>query len=141
MALAPRSLTGVRVLCVEDDPDTLTLMTILLGAAGATVVPVASADEAVAAFDRERPDVLVSDAQMPGRDGYGLIEQVRTWSRARGGKTPAIAVSGCASDADISHSLLAGFDAHLAKPIEMDELIRTIVRLVDRDGIPNGATV
>jgi CheY-like chemotaxis protein len=134
MALAPRSLTGVRVLCVEDDPDTLTLMTILLGAAGATVVP-------VAAFDRERPDVLVSDAQMPGRDGYGLIEQVRTWSRARGGKTPAIAVSGCASDADISHSLLAGFDAHLAKPIEMDELIRTIVRLVDRDGIPNGATV
>ena len=141
MSLAPRHLTGVRVLYVDDDADTLALMAHLLGTAGATVVAVSSADEAVAAFDREQPDVLISDTEMPGRDGWGLIEQVRTWSQARGGKTPAIAVTGSTSDADIAHSRRSGFDAHLSKPIEMDELVRTIARLVGRGAISNGASV
>ena len=141
MTLAPQPLTGVRVLYVEDDADTQALMAFLLGRAGATVVAVASADEAVAAFDREQPDVLVSDVQMPDRDGWALIEQVRTRSQARGGKTPAIAVTAGASEADIAHSLLSGFDAHLPKPIEVDELVRTIARFVGRGGISNGATV
>ena len=141
MTLAPRHLTGVRVLYVEDDADTLALMAHLLRAAGATVVAVSSADEAVAAFDREQPDVLVSDTQMPDRDGWALIEQVRTGSRARGGMTPAIAVTGSTSDADLAHSRLSGFDAHLSKPIEMDELVRAIGRLVGRGGISDGATV
>ena len=142
MTLAPRRLTGVRVLYVDDDADTLGLMAFLLGQAGAAVVAVASADEAVAAFDREPPDVLISDVQMPGRDGWGLIEQVRTWSRARGGKTPAIAVTACRSDADIAHSLLSGFDVHLSKPIgEVDELVRTIERLVGRGGISTGVSL
>lgn len=140
MTLAARPLTGVRVLYVDDDADTRALSAFLLGVAGATVVAVASADEAVAAFDREQPDVLVSDVQMPERDGWELIEQVRTWSRARGGKTPAIAVTAATSDADIAHSLRSGFDAHLSKPIEVDELVRTIGRLVDRGGISSGAT-
>jgi CheY-like chemotaxis protein len=140
MTLAPQRLTGVRVLYVDDDADTLALMAFLLGVAGATVVAVGSADEAVAAFDREQPDVLISDVQMPGRDGWGLIEHVRTWSRARGGKTPAIAVTGSAPDADIAHSLLSGFDAHLSKPIEVDELVRLIASLVDRGGISHGVT-
>lgn len=141
MTLAPQHLTGVRVLYVEDDADTRALISLLLGVAGATVVAVASVDEAVAAFDREEPDVVVSDMQMPDRDGSKLIEQVLTWSQARERKTPAIAVTGSTSDADIAHSLLAGFDVHLSKPIEVDELIRTIAKLVGRGGISNGAAV
>lgn len=140
MTAAPQHLIGLRVLYVDDDADTRALMAFLLGVEGATVVAVASADEAVAAFDRQQPDVLVSDAQMPDRDGWGLIEQVRTWSQARGGKTPAIAVTGSDSDADIAHSRLSGFDAHLLKPVEVDELVRTIARLVARGGVPHGPT-
>ena len=132
-------LDGVRVLYVEDDADTRDMMVLLLGRAGATVVAVASADDAVAAFEREQPDVLVSDGGMPERDGWGLIEQVRTWPQARGGRIPAIAVTGDSSSADIAHSLLSGFDVHLSMPIEVAELVRTIARLVGRGGISNGA--
>jgi len=133
-------LEGVRVLYVEDDDDTRAMTVLLLEMSGATVVAVASADEAVAALEREQPDVLISDGGMPGRDGWGLIEQVRSWSQARGGRIPAIAVTGSALDADIAHSLLSGFDVHLSKPIEIEELVRIIARLVGHVGISNGAT-
>jgi CheY-like chemotaxis protein len=133
-------LAGVRVLYVEDDEDTRSMMVLLLETAGATVAAVASADDAVAILGREQADVLVSDGGLPGQDGWGLIEQIRTWSRARGGKIPAIAVTGSASPADVAHSLQAGFDAHISKPIDVSELLRTMARLVGRGGISNGAT-
>jgi CheY-like chemotaxis protein len=133
-------LDGVRVLYVEDHDDTRALMTLLLGGAGATVLAVASADEALAALEREPPDVLVSDTRMLGRNGWELVEQVRTWSRARGGQIPAIAVTGAASDEDRAHSLRSGFDAHLSKPIDMRELVRTIATLVGRGGMSHGAS-
>ena len=133
-------LEGVRVLYVEDDDDTRAITVLLLEMSGAIVVAVASVTEAVAALEREQPDVLVSDGGMPGRDGWGLIKQVRDWPEARGGRIPAIAVTGCALDTDIAHSLLAGFDVHLSKPIDMDELVRVIARLVRHVGTSNGAT-
>ena len=131
-------LEGIRVLYVEDDADTRTVMALLLEMSGASVVAVASADEAVAALEREQADVLISDGGMPGGDGWGLVEQVRTWPPARGGTIPAIAVTGAAASADIAHSLLSGFDVHLSKPIDLDELIRTIARLVGRRSVATG---
>ena len=131
---------GIRILYVEDDEDTRAMMILLLESAGATVVAVGSADAAVAAFEDAQPDVLISDGGLPGRDGRELIAQVRTWSRARGGQTPAITVTGYASDADIRQSLLAGFNVHLSKPIIVEELLRTVARLVGREGIATGAT-
>ena len=133
-------LDGVRVLYVEDDDDTRAMMVLFLGRAGATVLAVASADDAVAVLEREQPDVLISDMRMPGRDGWGLIEHVRTWHHMRVGRMPAIAVTGYASREDIKRSLLVGFDAHISKPIDVDELVGTIAGLVGRGDISKGAT-
>jgi CheY-like chemotaxis protein len=135
------SLDGVRVLYVEDDDDTRAMMVILLGKAGASLRAVASAVDAIAALEREQFDVLVSDARMPGKDGWALIEEVRTRSKARGGMIPAIAVTGSAFDADIARSLRAGFNAHLSKPIDISELGQLITSLVGRGPVSNGATV
>ena len=136
-------LVGVRVLYVEDNADIRALVSAFLGTdgAGATVVAVPSADEAVAAFDRVRPDVLVSDGEMPERDGWELIAQIRTWPGERGGRIPAIAVTGASSETDRLRSRESGFDAHISKPIHMDELVRAIAKLVGRevrwDGAPD----
>jgi CheY-like chemotaxis protein len=134
------SLAGVRVLYVEDHDDTRAMMVLLLGGTGATVVAVASADEAIAALERERPDVLISDTKMPWRDGWALIEEIRTRSKARGGTVPAIAVTGAAYDQDKVRSHLAGFDVHLSKPVDVDELVRVISSLVRRGDISSGNT-
>jgi hypothetical protein len=120
----------VHVLYVDDDPDARALLTVLLEAAGASVVSAASAEEAALAFERNPPDILLSDTQMPERDGWALVEQLRSWPATRGGRTPAIAVTASTSKDDIAHSYRSGFDAHVSKPIELDELIETITRLV-----------
>jgi CheY-like chemotaxis protein len=134
------SLDGVRVLYDADD-DTRVMMVILLGRDGVSVLAVASPEDAISALKHEQPYVLVSDTKMPGRDGWALIEEVRTWPQARRGKIPAIAVTGSVFDADIARSLRAGFDAHLPNPIDMTELGLIISSLVGRGPASNGAAV
>jgi CheY-like chemotaxis protein len=134
-------LQGVRVLYVEDHDDTRDMMALLLRKSGVSVVAVASADEAIAALEREQPDVLISDVNMPRRDGWALIEEIRARPTSRRGRVPAIAVTGFANEQDKVRSRDAGFDAHLSKPIDVGELVRLISSLVNRGGLPNGTTV
>ena len=120
-------LDGIRVLVVDDEPDARDLFESILQAAGAAVTTAGSTAEARECLAAERPQVLLSDIEMPGEDGYQLIKQ------ARAGSTPqpliAIAVTAYARDVDRRRALDAGFDWHLSKPIEPDDLIGVIASL------------
>lgn len=122
-------LAAVQVLVVEDHPDSRTMLQSLLEDAGASVVTVGSAAEAIEILPDIRPNVLVSDIAMPGSDGYGLIRQVRAWESQGGGHIPAIALSAYAKPEDQTQSLLAGFEIHLAKPVDATVLVSTIAQL------------
>jgi len=126
-------LSGMRVLVVDDEPDMRELISFLLEDAGAEVVTVAVAQEALTALARFQPDVLLSDIGMPGMDGYMLLRQVRALPPERGGLVPAIALTAYAGEFNHKQALQAGFQRHLAKPIEPDELIKTIVALLSKN--------
>jgi len=96
---------------------------------GAEVVAVSSADAALASLPRVRPHVLLSDIEMPGTDGYALMEAVRALPPAQGGLTPAIAITAYARVEDRVRALGAGFDLHIAKPIQLEELRAAVSRL------------
>jgi signal transduction histidine kinase/ActR/RegA family two-component response regulator len=129
-AIAPaRLLQHVRVLVVEDDEDARTLLALGLEGYGARVTSAASAAEGFAAFERETPDVVLSDIGMPGEDGYSFIRRVRARPAAAGGGVPAIAITAYASPADRDAALTAGYQAHLAKPVEMSELAALVATL------------
>ncbi|MGH9754415.1 MAG: hybrid sensor histidine kinase/response regulator, partial [Blastocatellia bacterium] len=122
-------LDGVRVLLVEDSPDTLDMLKFIFDESGAEVVAAASVDEAIIALDRFKPDALVSDIAMPDRDGYDLIREIRSREPERGGKIPAVAVTAYARVEDRMRALAAGFQMHIAKPIDPDELIAVVASL------------
>jgi len=123
-------LSGVRVLVVDDEADARDLLTVILRQCGAEVLAVGSTAEGLAAVGQWRPDVLVSDIGMPGRDGYDLIRGVRALSPDQGGNTPAIALTAYARSEDRLKSLRSGFQTHVAKPVEPSELAATIAGLV-----------
>jgi CheY-like chemotaxis protein len=95
---------------------------------------VGSAREALAEIERRRPDVLVSDIGMPGEDGYSLIRKVRAMTKDR--PIPAAALTAYARMEDRTRAMLAGFQSHIAKPIEPDELLIVVATLVGRTGEP-----
>ncbi|MEQ8753323.1 MAG: response regulator [Coleofasciculus sp. G1-WW12-02] len=123
-------LTDVTVLVVEDEVDTLELLTIILETYGARVEGFTSANEALAVLSQGQPDVLISDIGMPEMDGYEFIRQVRKLPRDRGGQIPAIALTAYAGETDQEKALAAGFDLHLSKPVEPDQIIEAIANLV-----------
>jgi len=125
-------LDGVHVLVVEDDEDTCKLLGTMLRRYGARVTATKSAQEGLRAFQNELPDVLVSDIGMPDEDGYELIRKLRSRPPEKGGLTPAIALTGYASRKDRERALMAGYQQHLAKPIEQAEMIAAIAALVGR---------
>ena len=128
------SLAGVEVLVVDDEADARELVRMVLGEAGAVVHAAGSADEAVALIRLHRPDVLVSDIGMPDRDGYQLIREVRAMPPREGGRTPAIALTAFARSEDRTRAMLAGYQVHVSKPIEPQELIATIKSLAANVG-------
>jgi signal transduction histidine kinase/ActR/RegA family two-component response regulator len=130
---ADESLGGVRILLVEDDPATRTGLVEALRQAGAEVTAVESAAAALGAFERRRPDVLLSDIGLPGTDGYELMRQVRRLQAPHGVRTPAAALTAYAGDDSHRRALSAGFDTHLPKPIDGDELVEVITRLAGRE--------
>ena len=132
-AVAPQLLSGVNVLLVDDDSDTLKLMTTALTRRQATVTAVSSAVEAIQAIRRRRPDVLVSDIAMPDEDGYGLIEKVRLLEADDGESIPAVAITAYAKEEDRQKALSSGFQIYLAKPVELTELISVVARAARRD--------
>ncbi|HEX8499642.1 MAG TPA: ATP-binding protein [Pyrinomonadaceae bacterium] len=130
---APAALAGTRVLLVEDEEDARAMLKTLLECSGASVRAVGSAAEALASLDGGAGcDVLVSDIGMPGEDGYALIARVRERDARRGRRTPAVALTAYARDEDRARSLSAGFDAHLAKPVEPSELLAAVGGLAGR---------
>ncbi|HEY9299387.1 MAG TPA: response regulator, partial [Phormidium sp.] len=122
-------LQTVKVLLVDDEQDNLDLITFILEDAGATVTAVNSASEALAVLGEFNPDVLVSDIGMPEMNGYELVKQVQA-SLLRGESIPAIALTAYAGEADQKQAIAAGFQVHLSKPVEPNELINTIFELV-----------
>jgi PAS domain S-box-containing protein len=128
-----QSLSGLHVLVVDDDADTLELMTTALTSRKADVTAVNSASDAMAEIQRRRPDVLISDIAMPEEDGYGLIAKVRGASVAEVATIPAVAITAYAKDEDRQRALDSGFQIYLAKPVELSELISVVARAAKRD--------
>lgn len=122
-------LAGLRVLVVEDEADTLEFLIATLEMAGAMVVGVSSATQALAAIAEQKPDVLVSDIGMPELDGYSLIRQVRSQESDSEPVLPALALTAYARDSDRARALNAGFHQHISKPIQPDRLITVVKNL------------
>ena len=111
-------LEGTRILVIDDDRDTLEALEDLLSATGATVVTARNANEALASFDDRRPDLIVSDLGMPDGDGYQLIRRVRARTAFDPEGTPAIALTALTGETAQNRALLAGYQAHLSKPLD-----------------------
>jgi len=124
-------LNGIRVLVVDDDTDSRDIIAFVLEQDGAFVIAVSSAYEALETLAEIKPDVLVSDIGMPEMDGYMLIHQVRTLIPEQGGRIPAIALTAFARNDDQQEALKAGFQMHLSKPVNPEELIAAITRIVE----------
>ena len=135
-------LKDLLILVIEDDPDTQELLKTMLQQHGAEVVTVASAANALIEIGRAKPDVIISDIGMAGENGYELIRKVRSLEPEAGGHIPAIALTAYASVADRRRALLAGFQTHMAKPIEPDDLLAVILSLTfqqDQGGVKSRA--
>jgi signal transduction histidine kinase/ActR/RegA family two-component response regulator len=132
---ASPSLEGLQILVVDDEADALELLSTILQKYGADVIAVASVKQALTiietATDRS-PDVLVSDIGMPDEDGYSLIRKLRQLEAQQGGKLPAIALTAYAGSDDRRQALLAGFQMHLTKPVDADELVAVVASLTGR---------
>jgi PAS domain S-box-containing protein len=128
---APPRLAGASVLVVEDDPDTRELLRRILEAEAARVVTAASGAEALAALEQATPSVLVCDIGMPGEDGYAVLQRLRS----RRGDLPAIALTAYAGPEDRERAHAAGFQRHLAKPVDPPVLISAIAALLRADGV------
>ena len=127
-------LDGLRVLVVDDDADACELLTFILEQHGAEVEVAASAAEALEALARVEPHILVSDLGMPKEDGYSLIRKVRALPSEQGGRIPAIALTAYAKEEDRRRALLSGFQTHIPKPVEPEELVVVVANLTGRSG-------
>ena len=128
--LVAPSLEGLRVLLVDDEDDARVLLAEVLTGHGAKVTAVASASDALREVLANPPDILVSDIGMPGEDGYSLIRKVRLGMR--GAPLPAVALTAHAMKADRTRALMAGFQSHVAKPVEPEELLVVVATLAGR---------
>jgi PAS domain S-box-containing protein len=120
------SLRGLNVLVVEDEMDTRDFLAQLLEAHDADVRAVGSATEGLTAFEAHRPDVIVSDIGLPDMDGYDFMEAIRRKPAGAGGCVPAIALTAYGRQEDHTRALRAGYQAHVAKPVEPGEIIAII---------------
>lgn len=134
--MASASLAGVSVVLVDDETDPRESTAALLEQAGARVRRADSVDAALDLVTVELPDVVVTDIAMPVRDGYALVAALR--ARAGTNGLPVIALSAFAGAAAVARSLNAGFDRHLAKPVDVRLLVDTVAALT-RDRRPRGA--
>jgi CheY-like chemotaxis protein len=122
------ALKGLRVLVVDDEEDSQTLLAFMLEMQGAEVTTVASAEAAYQLLKNYQPDLLLCDIAMPNEDGYSLMRRIRS-QVAHGESIPAIAVSALASEVSLPESIAVGFQAYIAKPVDFDELIETVLRV------------
>lgn len=129
-SLPKAELSGVNILLVEDEADSAEVIRRLLRRSGAHVTLAASMEEGLAAIERAHPDVLLSDIGLPEHDGYEFIAKLR--ARPNGQKIPAVALTALARSEDRTRALRAGFQTHVAKPVEPMELTAVVASLVRR---------
>lgn len=126
-----RVLSGMKILVIDDEADARELINEVLGQCKANVFTATSAGEGIEILKSQRPDLVISDIGMPERDGYELIREIRSLSEANGGQTPAIALSAFAHEDDRMKAMTAGYQVHLAKPVESHQLIAAIGDLIE----------
>jgi PAS domain S-box-containing protein len=125
-------LEGSSLLVVDDDPEILEVLRVLFEQSGARVTAVESADDAFRRLDQERPDAIVCDIGMPDVSGYSFLEALRLRPSGTGGDVPALALTAYASPEDAARAYAAGFQAHLAKPVEPLRVLQTVAGLTRR---------
>ena len=121
------------MLAVDDQEDALAMLRDALEAAGADVTTAIDAEEAIKLIESAPPDVLVSDLGMPGMDGFELIRRVRGSSDVRAQRLPAAAITAYARPEDRALALESGFQAHMPKPVDLNEVVRVVGSLAHRD--------
>jgi PAS domain S-box-containing protein len=126
------SLQGLKVLVVDDEADTRELIGEVLKECGSDVIITRSVEEALAALEQHKPDILISDLGMPDEDGYSLIEKIRALPSERGGDIPAAALTAYARAEDRMRVLRSGFQFHLPKPVDSAELVTVVASLAGR---------
>ena len=130
IVFAMEVLQGLRVLVVDDEPDARDLLSTILRRYGSDVRCSESAADAMEAFAEWEPDILVSDIGLPNEDGYSLIKKVRQLDSSRAQKIPAVALTAYATDEDRIRALDAGFQTHVAKPIEPELFVSSITSVL-----------
>ena len=130
------SLEAVRVLVVDDEPETLLLLSTMLTSCGAYVKTALSAEEGFKQVQVWCPHAIVSDIGMPGEDGYTFMKRVKAWLRESGGWIPAVALTAFARTEDRMKALSSGYQIHVPKPVEPAELVAVLVSLVERPTTP-----
>ncbi|TAF08633.1 MAG: response regulator [Nostocales cyanobacterium] len=124
-------LDNLRLLVVDDDSDSRQILTLLFEFEGAKIICAASALEALEVISHFQPDILITDICLPDEDGYWLLTKVKNLPALKGRYVPAIALTGMASEEDREYSLRAGFQKHLSKPIDLNELVSVVANLAE----------
>jgi CheY-like chemotaxis protein/anti-sigma regulatory factor (Ser/Thr protein kinase) len=130
----PVNLKGLRILVIDDESDALDLIAMELTQHGATVKGVTSSQEALTLFEQEQFDLVIGDIGMPGIDGYELIKRIRQLEKGQQRRVPAVALTAYARVQDRMRAILAGFNTHVPKPVEANELITIVGSLTGRLG-------
>ncbi|MBD2535312.1 response regulator [Nostoc flagelliforme FACHB-838] len=125
-------LNGLRVLVVDDNDDCLCLVTFVLSEYQAEIKAVISVDEAIEAIEKWKPDILISDIGMPGKDGYWLIRTIRNFEALGRRFLPAVALTSYAYPEDRTKAFDAGFQEVICKPFEPEELVAVVAKLTGR---------
>ena len=128
----PPNLTTVKVLLIDDEPDTRSLLRLVLEQCGAEVRDAASAEQGLEIVKKWKPSVVVSDIGMAGTDGYQFIQKFREWERQQGIWTPSVALTAYARPEDRVRALTAGYQVHVAKPIDPVEFALVVAGQLGR---------
>jgi two-component system, chemotaxis family, CheB/CheR fusion protein len=123
-------LSDLRILIVDDDQSIREALSIYFQSFGARVTTASSAAIAIETLSRFQPSIIISDIAMPDEDGFSFIKKIRSMTDPNMSKIPALALSACATDEDIKKALTAGFQAHLAKPVEAEDLAQLILNML-----------
>ncbi|MFH7024194.1 MAG: PAS domain S-box protein [Heteroscytonema crispum UTEX LB 1556] len=126
------TLAGVQILVVDDEPDSLDYIAFVLEQEGASVITVSSGIEALQVIIKAKPDILISDIGMPDMNGYELMRQVRNLAPENKGEIKAIALTAFAGNGDRQQVLKAGFGMHISKPVNPEDLVAAVVKLIDQ---------
>jgi PAS domain S-box-containing protein len=124
-------LSGLKILVVDDDADMREFLPFMLEQYGATVTAVASAIAALTALSQSQPNLIISDIGMPEMDGYMLMRQIRSLEPEQGGTIPAIALTAYAGEIDHQQAIAVGFQQHISKPVDPEELVKAIGSLIN----------